>query len=112
LAQINEAQEQLIEEASDQLVRNIGFILDELRLDYERKSEPWIKKLVDIESIRSPRYMLHHSIIPPSDPAPVRVICTDKTGAVAAERERCAKIAEEMDYWHDKPIARRIRSGE
>lgn len=29
--------------------------------------------------------------------------------AETAERERCAKIAEELDYWPDKPIARRIR---
>jgi hypothetical protein len=28
----------------------------------------------------------------------------------AAERDRCAKIAEDMDYWIDKPIAARIRS--
>lgn len=31
--------------------------------------------------------------------------------AVLAERERCAKIADEMDYWPDRPLARRIRAG-
>lgn len=32
--------------------------------------------------------------------------------AVLAERERCARIADEMDYWPDRPLARRIRAGE
>jgi len=110
---------------SDEYVKQLHKIIHELRMDYEKKAEPWLQKLVDHHSLRAPQpIVLHHSIIQQQEPSvPMRVMFGAETVSfidepsvsiaiaisIAAERERCAKIAEEMDYWPDKPIAKRIR---